>query len=95
MCVRSLFISSIAVLVLATTNVAAVDKTAAQKKTRPKLQQTISGTTAVIVHITGLATFADSTAGGTPTPKVLYLMDAHLACGGMKPHTPIVLAHKS
>lgn len=58
----------------------------------PALAQT---KTTVIVTITGLVSFLDTTAGGSPPPKRFYLMNAsHTASvHHMVPHIAVILAH--
>lgn len=58
----------------------------------PLFAQTV---TKVTVHVTGLVTFADTTAGGTPPPKTIYLMDQSGAASvhHIVPHIAVILAH--
>lgn len=51
-------------------------------------QVATTSTTDVTVMITGLLSLADSPAGGSPTPKVLYIPDA---TGGSSPHAAIIM----
>jgi hypothetical protein len=41
--------------------------------------------------ITGLVSLDDASTSGSPTPKVLYMLDATAPGGGLMPHAPIVM----